>query len=280
MGWAAAAMGAAQLGGNILSSSSSQHANESALKHSVQWRVQDARKAGIHPLYALGAPTMQLGAMPVDFSPLADIGQNIDRAMEAARDRKERNSARNSRIMGGTSAIQSQADALQLENMGLQNDLLRSQISRLSADQVPPSFPAMGAMTDIPGQGDMRVQPIPATPVINAPGRSGQEAGVITDYGFARQADGGLTIVPSNDVKNRIEDSPMEWEWFWRNRVVPAFTGNPQARPSSSDYPLPQGTQWRYSRVRGAFYPYDPVLNRFLVGGRWESGTPADRQGR
>lgn len=53
-------------------------------QNTIQWRVADAQKAGIHPLYALGAPSIQAGnVMFEDPLPhaIAEAGQNIGRTI-------------------------------------------------------------------------------------------------------------------------------------------------------------------------------------------------------
>lgn len=101
-------------------------------KNAVQWKVEDARKAGIHPLYALGAPTMSpsvsLGATG---QALADMGQDVSRAISV-----------------GGNAVDRQIQALQLERAGLENTLLRKQINMVGS---PPPSP-IGANPVIPGQ--------------------------------------------------------------------------------------------------------------------------------
>lgn len=211
--------------------------NKEALQNSVLWRVEDAKRAGIHPLYAMGAPTF--GPYAQAFTPdLSSMGQNLSRAIESMRSKEERANNRSGAIVNadpGDAAYH----ALQLENMSLQNDLLRSQIARTGADQVGPPAPSVGA----------NVVPIPAMPIM--PGTNkGTEAGVITDRSFARTPSGGLVVVPSSDMKQRIEDSPMEWEWFWRNKIVPNFTGG-AIPPSPKDYPLPKGYEWGWNARAG-----------------------------
>lgn len=82
----------------------------------IRWKVEDANAAGIHPLAALGANTMsytpvQIGQRlrPNFKNPFANLGQMF-----------KKNSGRSS-----------QNEALVLENMGLQNDLLRAQIRKM-----------------------------------------------------------------------------------------------------------------------------------------------------
>jgi len=88
----------------------------------IQWRVADAKKAGIHPLYAMGAPTVQPSVSA--FSPMgaavSSMGQDISRAMTAS-------------ASEGTRQVNNTLQQLTLERAGLQNELLRSQIASMNA---------------------------------------------------------------------------------------------------------------------------------------------------
>lgn len=102
-------------------------------KNAIQWKVNDAKKAGVHPLYALGANTVSYSPVSTgDFGFLADMGQNIDRARMASSD----NSAR-----VGAGAL----NRLTLERAGLENDLLRAEIAKTRA-QVPPPMPSVSSV--------------------------------------------------------------------------------------------------------------------------------------
>ena len=99
-------------------------------KNGIQWKVADAKAAGIHPLYALGANTMSFSPVSAGDGGagyISQMGQDVSRAMYATANADQR--------------AASQQSALALENMGLQNDLLRVQISKLS-NQVGPALPS------------------------------------------------------------------------------------------------------------------------------------------
>lgn len=86
IGGAAIAAGAQLIGGALSSRSASKqaHLQKQFAKKGIQWRVADAKKAGLHPLYALGAQTPQYS--PVQDSlgeSLAAAGQNIGSAVSA-----------------------------------------------------------------------------------------------------------------------------------------------------------------------------------------------------
>lgn len=178
-------------------------------QHGVRWKVRDAKAAGLHPLAALGMQPVQAtpvyqGSMDDAYTSntLANFGQDISRSINATRTRDER-----------ASAIDTQADQLRLDNMSLQNDLLRAQIAgskaallRLASN---PAFP--GAVVDLPSEN-----------VVGSPGAPARQPGQITDYQFtAPDAYGNPGIVPSADAKQRIEDDFIaQTLWHLQHRLI------------------------------------------------------------
>lgn len=90
------------------------------LQNSISWRVADAQRSGIHPVYALGAPTMNYAPSMAGDGGLGAGIANAGNTLGAA-------------ISNRASGVEKALAALQLENMGLQNDLLRSQIRRANS---------------------------------------------------------------------------------------------------------------------------------------------------
>lgn len=112
-------------------------------KNGIRWRVEDAKAAGLHPAFGLGNPTTfspasYVGGGDNSFGAgIAQAGQDIGRAIDAGRTHSERAEARK----------------LSLENMGLQNDLLRAQIAKVSQAGSPPGRPGANQGYVIDGQG-------------------------------------------------------------------------------------------------------------------------------
>lgn len=110
-------------------------------KSGVQWKVEDARKAGIHPALALGA-------QPASYSPsaytgdmggaISQAGQDISRAIDTTRTSSSR-----------LSAFDATMQQLTLQKAGLENEYLASQIAKVK-QQIGPPFP--GTDYAIPGQ--------------------------------------------------------------------------------------------------------------------------------
>lgn len=110
-------------------------------QNSVQWRVADAQKAGVSPLFALGMSPMSYSPSSVGdtsmSSALSDMGQNVGRAVSAT--------------TGPQGRFDAQVQALTVQKMGLENDLLASQIRQINQ---PGNPPGIGASHVIEGQGD------------------------------------------------------------------------------------------------------------------------------
>lgn len=130
---AAIGAGASILGG-ILGNDSAEKQMEMQKEFAqkgIRWKVADAKAAGIHPLYALGAPTISYSPVATGDYGVSQAGQDIGRAIDATRTESERNDA----ITGAMAK-------LQLENQQLQNDGLRldlaSKTARLQQSQNPP----------------------------------------------------------------------------------------------------------------------------------------------
>lgn len=114
---------------------------EDAMHHSIQYKVEDAQRSGVHPLYAIGAPTFSpTPVMSGAGDMLASAGQDIGRAVSASMTPEQK-----------STAFQKSLQVLQLERAGLENELLRSQIAKIHQPGTPPSAP--GGAAFIPGQG-------------------------------------------------------------------------------------------------------------------------------
>lgn len=177
----------ANLAGGLMGRSSAEKATAANIalqkqfaQKGIQWRVADANKAGIHPLYAMGAATHSFS--PVAFSDpmpnaMANMGQDISRAVASTATAEQR-------VMQG----------LVLENAQLQNDLLRKRIAQM--DQVGPAVPAthstsggtmtpIAAMSGLPWSGAPGWSEFPGSATVSAP--SDKVEGVkIGGYNFIR----------------------------------------------------------------------------------------------
>lgn len=109
-------------------------------QNSIKWRVEDAKRAGVHPMAALGISGSSFSPVSTsipgisDSSYLSDMGQNIDRAIQVGKDQDAQKEAK-----GFTDTM----NQLTLEKMGLENDVLRAEIASkqamLKQAQTPPA---------------------------------------------------------------------------------------------------------------------------------------------
>lgn len=243
--------GANILGGIFGSSSASkQQARQMDLqvdmaKKGIQWRVQDAKKAGIHPLAALGAQTMQFSPVGIsgnDFGAgVAAAGQDIGRAIDSTRSGTQR-----------VEAVQKTMNDLTIQRMGLENELLAQQIARVRQPGSGPAMPSAPNRYLIDGQGESLRGPLVSDQMMSRtvadPANKFQEPGAVVDIGHARTRDGGLAPVYSVDVKQRLEDDPIGMlNWNWRNRLTQGWGDQIPSGP----YKAPPGQHWEYDLLGG-----------------------------
>lgn len=281
MGWGSAIGGA--IGGALgLIGSSQSQANAAKLnqlnyehqkefaQNGIRWRVADAKAAGLHPLAALGAqgasysPSAVIGDSP-DFSFLKDMGQGIDRAMDAKATRQERvereeksNALFNEELKGKQLQNQETETRIQQMKWDMAMDAARNAERSVRTQQQVPAMPSLAPDGSLmPGQENATspggIESKPAEIVVNEPGRRGQERGSITELGFSRTNDGGYVPVMSNDAKQRYEEDIVgEIGWNLRNRL-PAFIDRQDVAPPRSWLSDPDSS-WEFDLFRGAWY--------------------------
>ncbi len=205
-------------------------------EHSLEWRIESAKRAGIHPLAALGANLPQYSPTYSGGGGGGGIvgGQSYGRATGAAMSQTQRDELTTQQIELGNIMIDTRREELnQLKN---------------------PAIPRSAGVGGLQGQGQYPMSARPEERTysgINTPERS---HGAIADYGFARTRT-GLTIVPGKDIKERIEDQLIpEAAWALRNQLMPFFRS--PRKPSTKEFPLPPGFEWVWYKRYMEFRPY------------------------
>ena len=281
MGWGSAIGGA--IGGALgligagQSQASAERLNQLNYEHQkefaqngIRWKVADAKAAGLHPLAALGAstasysPSAVIGDSP-DYSFLKDMGQGIDRAMDAKATQRERaereqkeNALFNEELKGKQLQNQETETRIQSMKWDMAMELARNAAQSARTQQQVPAMPSLAPDGSLmPGQGNATspggIESKPAEIVINEPGRPGQERGSVSELGFTRTNDGGYAPVMSKDAKDRLDDDFIGSSlWHLRNSLPAAFDADRVKPPRSW---LPKGSEWRFDVRRGAFYP-------------------------
>lgn len=234
----------------------------------IQWKVKDAEKAGIHPLYALGANTVSYSPQQVgdNSSWLGDVGQNIGRAIDATRSNPAK-----------AQALAQTAAQIQLEGLQLDNDIKRAQLSSSmalarQAGSAPglPSVSTREALTGMPGQGD--------APQIEGPTvelkkqMSPSVADGHSSYGFAPEVDfymtnrGGYSPqVPQSLSESFEQDWASFYQWYYRNKIAPTVPPNVPLAPLHEWTYHPASGQWyQKNRFMGKYWDWNPSPNRYI----------------
>ena len=231
----------------------------------IQWKVADARKAGIHPIYALGANTHSYSPVALGDSltpAIHNAGQDISRAVNSTSDQATR-----------LNSFQLASQNLTLEKMGLENQLLASQIARLN-QTTSPAMPTATQRYLLDGQGQtpllngspsgvpgITVDPQPMQVVRRPPGQMWSEPAAVPDLGFAQTATGFAPIL-SRGAQERLEDNIIgQLAWSLRNQVMPTLMMN---------YSPPHSARPNH------YWWYNPVMQQYehvrdSDAGRWRT---------
>lgn len=202
-----------------------QQFNEDYAKSVMQWRVEDAKKAGVHPMAALGMNSPSLGSVSVPsdigtYNPI-DMGQSTNYAATKAK----------------TSPEQKQMVDLQIRGMELDNEYKQAQIDQLKVDTLASSIASDQALTS------------PASPQVNAKspfnGYSPDTPYGKDIYSLFTLARHGDTLVetPHPDIADSITESE------WKN-ILAAIDAELSAETGvikSPAYALPASEQKLYN---------------------------------
>lgn len=256
-------------------------AQQEAAKNAIQWRMADAVKAGVHPLYALGNPGISVGpsgaftSAPAaatspqltapradmysgasgDPSYLANMGQGVGRALASMMGKKERIQAQ--KIAQEEAQYQRAVRGQQLERGYLENDVLRSEIARnLKPEYAGPGAPPIGRTSEYGSAARDNVRVVPVENDSPASAMPGRESGSISEVGYSRRPDGSIGIVRSRQMAERLEDDFFGGAaWNINNSILPFLRG--LRPPSPREFPLPRGaSRWQWDYRSQSFRPY------------------------
>lgn len=233
-----------------------QLAYQKELAHNqVQWRVEDAKKAGLHPLAALGVSPMSYSpvsgsAVGADYSgvgqSLQQMGQDIDRARMAGLDREERKKAL---------ALQDTQTALALKNQELNNQILEQELVSRRVKLFQQLTPGMASLYGL----DRRKYAIPGQDDAVMPRAEGTVATGEPRYQFMQTPNGSYSLEPGNDWAQAYEDKLLvEWLPIFQT-AIRDFTARAKGEEIDG---------MRYDADRGGWVPShikvkDPWYKRF-----------------
>lgn len=244
---------------------------EDLAQYGIRWRVEDAKAAGIHPLAALGANLISPSPIGINFAPdysmadaVGNMGQNIGRAIDATRTAPERQQTFQERA----------TQALQLQRMRLENELIATEISNARQAQNPPiptqvagiiqgqgngTTPTVGPDQFLRGVGSNGTGNNP-TPVVDVPlertaasaNMPHAQAAAAPEVGWLRARAGGRDLwVPSRGkaAEEALEDDILGGLAFaYRNQLQPMLG---HLEPP---FPAPMGTTWRWDYFNFGYY--------------------------
>ncbi|WP_302553331.1 hypothetical protein [uncultured Bilophila sp.] len=205
-------------------------------QNGIRWKVEDAKRAGIHPLYALGASTQGYspsGGYTGDYGiadAAAHLGQGFERAQQAKMTKEEREK------QDVRDAIQDMAALEDLQQKRRMNDaqirLANSEIFRnfalstnaLRKTGLPPALPG-GSGGVIAGQGESyatgQTTPEISEVVTSVAGLPSVQAGSPPDTRFYKTGTGRapLPTQESGDSMDAAVGAGLQWSF--RNNLLP-----------------------------------------------------------
>ena len=177
-------------------------------KNQLQWRVEDAKKAGLHPMAALGLQSSSFSPVSSnvqanDYSWIGDLGQSAGYAAMKAKDKDQQREA--FALAAKEANLQFQNMELQNEGLQLENEFRRFQLQQAIVGATSQALRSPGSASTrglgkryaIDGQADSLIPK--DSPITD----------VIPKYQWVQTADGRLELYPSSDYAQLWEDKPL-----------------------------------------------------------------------
>lgn len=184
----------------------------------IRWKVEDAKAAGLHPLYAMGgsgASYTPQSSYSIGEDPMANFysrtGQNLQRAMGAGKTLQER-----------------RMDELAIENAGLENEIKREHLNQLRNPPVP------NPVIEKPVEVNMSEVDNPW-----------QERGSYPSVTYMRSPSGLVPVMPPMLAEALESDQANQAQWTLRYKGGPNVY--PQEKPDNNKLPhWASGWHWSH----------------------------------
>lgn len=228
-----------------------QFAREMA-QNSISWRVEDAKRSGISPLVALGAPTFSPPALQVggvdyaasggrggmDYGALGRAGQSFaDMAKYLTPEDK-------------TKVTQQQIlFEQQVKSNEMDIALKGAQLAKMQDVMRRPSMPSVaGQSVGIQGQGDTATGVYKLEPqkvdTVNPSTRTTEAGPPIADNAWAYTPTGVRPVPNQKALQDTDIFNPEYFEWAWRNKVFPNQGRAPSPEYMARIFPGAIGARW------------------------------------
>lgn len=201
-------------------------------KNQLQWRAEDARKAGIHPLAAMGGQTYTPSANIAGGGGMADVGgnlaqmgQDIGRAIKAGQDKYTR-----------------QVQEITLENLKTDSAMKKLQLQQAmksANQQIAPAVPNPVKEQTNPSGKIRKVN----SDVMSSIGRGAVQAGQPPAYRWVKTGKEEYQPVLSEQMKQSEEETPGAFTSWIEMRFKAGKLDKP--------FKAPTGKYWDYNAATG-----------------------------
>lgn len=251
------------------------------VKNRLQWQVEDAKKAGLHPMAAAGlsatsfspVSTSSIAQQPLDYSFVNDLGQSLDYAATKGKSRPE----------------QAQMIKLQLRGLELDNEYKQAQIDSLKADTLAssiasnqalesPASPSLSTSNLIGGQGDAPIKQVPDE-VIMSGGNPSVTAGTHPLWAHARSGDFTVPVL-SDKLADAITENKEKHFGAELSYALSAWNG--KVKPPENAFTPHERYLLKTGEYVAIYYPLlgwrvEPRVNaenfRKFINGGYRRGT-------
>lgn len=221
-------------------------------KNQLQWKAEDAEKAGISKIFAMGAPTMSYQPTSVGggFDQLGAMGQNIGNAIQQTQTPQDK--------LTGMGRV---AQAIQLEGLQLDNELKKTQIASqqklLTQPGAAPGIPGLDPAYSIPGQPatvGIPERELKMKTDVATPGEPALVPGKTPEVMLSDTVSGGTSPILPPAMQEALESQgwAAQMQYFMRNGLFPWFSD--KYRPSQYRTGAQPGYHHRYNPITGEYH--------------------------
>lgn len=261
----------------LKASSKARKWQDDLIRNAIKIRVEDAKRAGINPLFALGInPATGSVAMPsLDSNNrgLENMGQGIEDLVTRITDKRGKEIQDLELEMKRL-----ERDKMQLENVGLKNEIDKAKQTKI----VPVGDDPISKFANIPGQPNQAScmgcdYTEPALPgqgaaFIRTPSevpyqsKFGVEAGTVPLYRYATDPDGGVRVVFSKPMEEAVESDKHTELLIFAEKTLRhiASIGHHIGNIRSKNAIKARNILRKYRpEAEGYEFKYDPAWNKF-----------------